>query len=209
MGKGVSALDPMVTTERFTAPAVKYAAAKGIRLALLRPPDGKEDWGNLLRTVHFIPQYTVPVGDPTVNWKADRTEFERAQAAGLTAMHMEPAVISISNESGQWETFQEVWDEASKGVPVDSKGVMKGTITYDEPRQLRLGDFDLAIDGFDWEIKMTTVQGPPWSVGYGIGDLTAELMFRTLDGSIQRVFSNKQIAAFTIENNGRVVPKVP
>jgi hypothetical protein len=48
----------IVTTERFTRDAVKFAKAKGIQLAVLRPLRD-EDWENLVRRVRLTIQMTA------------------------------------------------------------------------------------------------------------------------------------------------------
>src|SRR5437588_1164723 len=57
----------MVTTVGFTEPAALYGVAKGIRLAVLRPPDNNEDWGNLVTRVEVEIVPVVPT-NLRVSW---------------------------------------------------------------------------------------------------------------------------------------------
>lgn len=59
-----------VTTDRFTGPAAKFAAAKGITAAVLRPPRN-EDWKGILRRIEITISMPVPLGDPRIEWLAD------------------------------------------------------------------------------------------------------------------------------------------
>lgn len=43
--------------------------------------------------------------------------------------------------------------------------------------------------------------------GEGIAGLTAELALRTLDGSIHRIFSNRDLQQWTFDEDGKVVPR--
>jgi hypothetical protein len=54
------------------------------------------------------------------------------------------------------------------------------------------------ITGFGWRQRWE-VATEQYSVGLGIGGLTAELVLRTLDGQIHRIFTNRILVAWTVD----------
>ena len=70
----------VVTTVGFTAPAITYANAKGIRLALLRPPE-KEDWHGIYRKVVLDIIATGQTGLANITWQLHPDDHDKINAA--------------------------------------------------------------------------------------------------------------------------------
>lgn len=197
----------IVTTVGFTKPAIKYAAAKGIRLALLRPPEGDDDWANLVREINVSMQYSVPVQEPQVEWMVpdDQPEVLAAwSGGGLVSAES----VEIVHADGTMDTVHSL---AAKYVRVPASGtagIAVGEETFSDRSVLRVaGQPDLQVTGFKWQQRFE-VAVHQFTVGDGIGGLTSELMLRTLDGSVHKMFSNRDLAAWTLDASGRVVPKL-
>jgi hypothetical protein len=63
----------------------------------------------------------------------------------------------------------------------------------------------LRVEAWKWEVKVAsdTIQVV---VGDGVGGLVAELALRTIDGSIRRMFTNRQLEAWTFDGHN-VIPR--
>jgi hypothetical protein len=199
----------VVSTVGFSANAQKWANAKGVKLAILRVPEDHEDWGNLVTRIDFEMRLSVP-GDPTVRWFVDRSEADRfkdgSNPIGLRLFDD----LAIGADGEEPTPLRDVLEpeiqrEAASVRPGEA-GEVEGGKDFSEARWLRLpGEDPIKVTGYRWkqEIHAGTHN---FSVGVGVGGLTAELLLRSLDGSIHRLFTNRQIASLTFDGK-KVVPK--
>ena len=197
----------MVTTIGYTGPAQKYAAAKCIRLAMLRPPEGEEDWGKIIRQINFRLEMTTPVEDPTVNWLVVP---EDAQAVSNSPERGRASIddVELVYRDGRSETARTTIEQNVQPPPIGQAGVASGECAFEEPVLVRIAGWpDLHITGFTLS-QPWAIAPHEFSVGLGIGGLTAELVLRTLDGEIHRIFTNRDLVAWTIDGKGRVVPRL-
>ncbi len=196
----------MVTTVGYTKPAQVYAAAKGIRLAVLRPPEGEEDWGNLVQRIDFRMVTPYPVADPSVNWLVVPEDVEAAEAAPKRGQaHADD--VRLVYPDGRTATARQLLNEHVNRPPADGTGLADGRVDFDEPVLVALEGWpDLHIRGFTWSRPWETSEHT-FSVGLGVGGLAAELVLRTLDGEIHRIFTNNQFVAWTLDDSGRIVPR--
>ena len=100
----------VVTTEGFSDNAVKYATAKGIRLAILRPPRDA-DWGNLVRRVALTITATGQTGPPNVTWQLHPDDQDKLDAGSDRLGLVETAEIKLSDEEGTFTEFLPMLDE--------------------------------------------------------------------------------------------------
>lgn len=200
----------VVTTVGFSPQAIQYAAAKGIRLALLRPPE-EEDWDGLIKEMTIKVIATGQAGLANVNFTAHPDEVERL-ATGMTGLGVvETAQVKFATASGEecplLPILVEQLDE-DYGAAIDAGEATIGrTNTFDEPTRLHAPGISppLRITGWTWEAKITT-ETIEVVIADGVGGLVAELALRTIDGSIQQIFTNKQIAAWTFDGHD-IVPR--
>jgi hypothetical protein len=193
----------MLTTERFTGPAERYAAAKGITLALLRPPRD-EDWTGRARTVHIEIRMTVPVDGPKVQWMADAATPD-ALLAEVPGGMVETELLQLEDAQGARRSAKQEIDEAL-AAPLGFEGEWSGEHRFAEPTRLVVDNHEpIKVHGFRYRIKWGTMVDEV-VVGDGIGGLAAELVLKTLDGSIHRIFTNRQLQSWTFDPSGRVVP---
>jgi hypothetical protein len=150
----------IVTTERFTRDAVKFAKAKGIRLAVLRPLRD-EDWENLVRKVRLEIRMTALIGPPHVTWQLhpdDVGKIDDAEGArGLTATDS----VKLCDADGHRRPFAPILDqqlmEESKSVPPGGEGVVGRTVQVPEPTWLCApGLPPLRIAAWKWEAEWRT-----------------------------------------------------
>lgn len=198
----------MVTTVGYTKPARVYAAAKGIRLALLRPPEGEDDWKNVLQQIHFSLQMHVPEADPTISWKVLPEDAAALSGhAGQGQVHVDD--VEVVYPDGGSDTARALLERYVEPLPLGQTGVASGEATFEQPLLVRIEGWpDLRISGFTWS-QPWTVAEHSFTVGLGVGGLAAELVLRTLDGEIHRIFTNRELVAWTIDAEGQVVPRGP
>lgn len=198
----------VVSTVGFSDNAVKWADAKGLKLALLRIPK-EEDFGDLVQRIDFKMVFSAP-SDPQVQWFVDPSEAGRF-AEGKNPIGGRPIEdVQISNSVGELSPFgpllQPKIDEEYARLKPGQTAAISSRHDFQEPTWLHLtGEDPIRTSGFEWTVE---VQGGTrsFSAGIGVGGLTAELVLRTLDGEIHRIFTNKQIATWTFDGH-HVVPR--
>lgn len=193
----------IVTTERFTRDAVKFAKAKGIQLAVLRPLRD-EDWENLVRRVKLTIRMTALTGPPNVTWQlhpGDLTKINDGEGArGVTDIN----AIELSYANGHRESFKPILDqqlaEESASVPPGGEGIVGRTVQVSEPTWLCApGLPPLRVVAWKWEAEWRTSDPQTTVMGEGIAGLAAELILKTLDGSLHHVFTNREIQRWTFD----------
>jgi hypothetical protein len=194
----------MVTTERFTAPAAKFAAAKGITAAVLRPPR-EEDMKGIVRRIEITIRMLVPLGDPALKWRADPSVTDLEVAAAPKGMARTEDLLLLDANGVSRSAKGDI--ERVLAPPLDFEGEYVVSHDFDEPTWLQIGDAaPLKVIGFDsrqtWGHAVQEVV-----VGEGIAGLTAELALRSLDGSVHQIFSNREIQQWSFDDGGRVVPR--
>jgi hypothetical protein len=199
----------VVTTVGFSHNAKQWAAAKGLTLALLRPPEGDEDWGNLVKRIDFTMKMSAP-SDPTVQWFIDRSEAARFEGDRNPIGRRWLDDVQVGGEHSPPSPFRDLIepeiDAKYKTVPPGEPGEVGGMYEFDEPTWLYLpGEKPIRVTGYKWTQRIA-VATHEFSVGLGIGGLAAELLLRTLDGSIHRIFTNHQIQSWTFDGKN-VVPR--
>lgn len=199
----------VVTTVGFSDNAKQWAEAKGLTLALLRPPEGDEDWGTLVKRIDFTMKMSVP-SDPSVEWFVDRSEAWRFEEDRNPIGRRWLDDVQVGSEHGPPSPFRELIEpqiEAEyKIVRPGESGEVAGTHEFEQPTWLYLPDEQpIRVTGYKWTQRIA-VATHEFSVGLGIGGLAAELVLRTLDGSIHRIFTNRQIQSWTFDGK-KVVPR--
>jgi hypothetical protein len=193
----------IVTTERFTRDAVKFAKAKGIQLAMLRPMRD-EDWENLVRRVKLTIRMTSVTGPPNVTWQLhpdDVVKLADADGArGLTDIN----AIELGDANGQRQPFKPILDqqleEEPKSVPPGGEGVVGRTVQVSEPTWLCIPRLPpLRVAAWRWEAEWRTSDPHELLMGEGIAGLAAELVLKTVDGTLHRVFTNRDIQQWTFD----------
>lgn len=194
----------IVTTVGFTKPAIRYGEAKGIRLALLRPPD-EEDWQGVCRKVVLDIVMTGQAGLASVTWQLhpdDRHKID-GDSAGLGVT--ETAQLKLAVAEGAEHDFLPMLDaqltEDYGKVPLGGEATIGRFNTFDEPTWLIApGIPPLRVEAWKWEVKVGS-DTTQVIVGEGVGGLVAELALRTVDGSIRRMFTNRQLEAWTFNGH--------
>lgn len=197
----------VITTVGFSAHAKKWAQSRGIRLAVLRPPR-ENDWKGLVRRIDSELKFSVP-STPVVQFKIHPDEGHRFENEHNPIGDRPIEDIWLTDSSGTRFPFKSVFDplveaESSKIAPGEA-GEMEGSYDFDGEVFLLLPDEDpIRMTGFEWSQRVS-VGSHRFSAGDGIGGLAAELVLRTVDGEIHRMFTNKQIAELGFDKAGQVV----
>lgn len=199
----------VVTGVGFTPNAIAWAEAKGLTLAVLRPPNGDEDWGNFVRRIDVALTIVLPL-EPEVNWHIHESEVARFEGAVTPFGTRSVDDILVRVESRPRRTFREFLEPQLQSPQSESsesgERVTRGKLEFAERTWLELpGESPILVTGFSWSQKWIETKDQ-FSVGDGVGGLAAELVLRSIDGSIHRLFTNKQIQAWTFQE-GLVVPR--
>ncbi len=193
-----------VTTGRFTGPAAKFAAAKGVTAAVLRPPRD-EDWEGILRRIELTISMLVPLSDPRVEWLADPSVSTSEVASAPKGMARTEDLLLLDAAGNSRSAKNEL--DRILSPPLDFEGTYSGIHRFDETTLLQVGAADpLKVTGF----KFTQEWGHATQevvVSDGVPGLTAELVLRSLDGSIHRMFSDGELQQWTLADDGRVIPR--
>jgi hypothetical protein len=198
----------IVTTEGFTKPAIKFAEARGIKLAVLRPP-GKDDWGNLARRITLQTTITGQTGPPSVTWQLhpdDRDKILGDLARGL----MDTGALELGDGRGQRRSFFPLIDKQLKEdydtVPLGGADNIGRTNEFTEPTWLHAPGLPaLRVSAWKWEVEVASSTEEN-VIGDGIGGLAAELVIRTVDDKVHEMVTNRQIQSWTFDGHD-VVPR--
>lgn len=193
----------MVTTNRFTRDAAKFATAKGITAAVLRPPRD-DDWNGIIKRVEITISLQVALSDPEMSWQADPAV--NGAVAAAPRRKARTAEMHLIDEAGHRRPAQAEIERAI-APPLDFDGEYDVTFEFPGPTWLEIGDEpSVKVLAFrsrqDWGHARQEIV-----VGIGVEGLTAELVLRTLDGSIHRMFSNRDLQRWTFNTEGEVVPR--
>jgi len=199
----------IVTTQGFSANAEKYALAKGIRLAILRPPRD-EDWEGFIRRIELEITVTGQAGPPNVTWEIhpdDHDKVAEGQAArGLT----DTTSLRLSDEVGTTRDFlplleEQLHEEYGK-VSLGGSKTIGRLNKLEEPTWLHLpGAEPVRVNAWKWEVRVASAT-TTHIVDDSVAGLAAQLVLRTLGGSIGRMFRRSEIERWTFDGS-RVVPR--
>lgn len=198
----------VVTTVGFSKNAVAWAEAKSLKLAIMRVPEGDEDWGNLVQRIEFELKMSVP-SDPRMEWFVDESEASRFadghNPIGRRAIEDVFTGDAEGNLVPFGPTLQPQIDASYGALKPGAAGELTGRFEFEEPTWLHVsGEVPIRVKGYTWSATVA-VATRSFSTGIGVGGLAAELVLRTLDGSIHRIFTNKHLQAWTF-NGKQVVP---
>lgn len=198
----------VLTTVGFTKPAIQYAEAKGIRLALLRPPEDV-DWAGVCRKVLLDITTTGQAGLANVTWQLHPDDHDKMTVQTTRIGIAETAELKLADADGERRAFLPILEaqlsEDYGNVPLGGEATIGRVNVFEEPTWLNAPGLEpLRVDAWKWEVKIAsdTVQVV---VGDGIGGLVAELALRTIDGSVRRMFTNRQLEAWTFDGRN-VIP---
>lgn len=197
----------MVTTKGFSDQAQRYAESKGIRPALLRPPQ-EGDLDGLIQRVVISLDATARVRDPRIEWRVTEEDWPKvAELQGHLGL-TETDQLAITFSDGSSMGFGEIWRPIEGKIPLGADGVIRGEEIFDGKATLELPGYGpFPVTGFAWEVEMSTFRAFDVEAGLGIGGLVAELVLLSLDGEIHRIFTNHQLAKFGFDSEGRLQPR--
>lgn len=194
----------VVTTVGFTKPAIQYAEAKVIRLALLRPPE-EEDWAGVYRKVVLNITMTGQAGLANVTWQLHPDDHDKINGQNTGLGVTETAQLNLADANGEEREFLPIFDaqlaEDYGAVPLGGEATIGRVNVFEEPTWLIApGVPPLRVEAWKWEVRVSSDTSQV-VVADGIGGLVAELALRTIDGSIRRIFTNRQLEAWTFDGH--------
>jgi hypothetical protein len=198
----------VVTTVGFTRPAVQYAEAKGIHLALLRPPE-EQDWEGVYRRVQIEITMTGH-GLLSVSWHLHPHDAHKMAQEVTRLGLVQTRELELADADGRRRQFFALLDaqlaEDYGSVPFGEEATIGRINVFEEPTWLIAPAVEpLRVGGWRWEAKVAS-DTITVVVEDGVGGLVAELALRTLDGSVRRIFSNRDIQRWTFDGH-TVVPR--
>ncbi len=195
----------MVTTVGFTQGARGYAIDEGIMLVHLRSFE-ERDWQNRLAQIDLVVTCVGP-GGPRISWipvdpaaaeMLEREMPDETQIRANTSLYYDHAGVPLGTLSellGKWWT--------SLRVPL-SGGTLYGREIFDSSVSVAYGSGSLEVVGFDWEVA--TIESSK-TISIGPGERIAELIIRSLDGSLDEVIFDSDLLAWSVDDRGHVVPR--
>ena len=178
----------VVTTMGFTKPATQFATAKGIRLALLRPPED-DDWENLVRTINIELRMSGATEPPQISWRVREDVSELQQWP--TQQHLNVDDVRVVLSDGSQLTVKDLERSYVQAPAPGEAGIATGSADFADGAHLTIKGYpDLPVMGFDWS-QQFSAGVHRFTIGDGVGGLTSDLVLRTLDGDIHRIFSNR------------------
>ena len=210
----VEDIDPdesfVVTTVGFTGPAITYANARGIRLALLRPPK-EEDWHGIDRRVVLDIIATGQTGPANIIRQLHPDDHVKIDGDSTGTHTVETSQIKLADSDGNEREFFPIFDaqfaEGYGKVPLGGDATIGRVNIFDEPTWLvRPGRTTLRVQAWKWEVNVAS-DTTQVDVGDGVGllGLPSSRCARS-DGSIRRTFTNRQLEAWTFDGHA-VVPR--
>ena len=198
----------IITTQGFSENAVKYATAKGIQLAVLRPPR-EEDWESFIRRITLTITATGQTGPPRVTWHLHQDDFGKIEGDVHAHGLAETRDLELSNAKGERIRFLPLLDAQLKQdyvtVPLGGEGTIGRTNHVSAPTWLHApGLPPLRVVAWSWTVEVASVT-LEHVIGDGAAGLVAELLLRTVDGSQNRMITNQQIQSWTFDGKN-VVP---
>lgn len=197
----------VITSVGFTKPAVQYAEAKGIRLALLRPPED-EDWAGVVRKTVVEITTTGQEGIANVTWQLHPDDHDKVDGERNSLGVTETVQLRLADEQGNESAFLPVFEaqlsEDYGSVPLGEEAVIGRVNYFEKPTWLLVPNLPpLRVEAWKWEAKVAS-DTRQVVIESGVGGLVAELTLRTLDGSIHRFFTDHQLGAWTFDGHSVV-----
>jgi hypothetical protein len=199
----------IVTTEGFSDQAQQYASAKGIQLAVLRPPID-EDWEGVIRRVAFDITTTGQTCPATIQWHVHPNDHDKVESEPARKRLTETAQLKLADASGVEREFlpgfAEQLHEDYGAVPLGGEATIGRTNVFNEPTWLHVPGLEpLRVEAWRWHANVAS-STTSHVIGDGVGGLAAELVLRSVDGSIHRILSDRQIQSWTFDGR-RVMPR--
>ena len=198
-----------MTTVGFSDNAIQYATAKSIKLAVLRPPMD-EDWDGLIQRVTLELVATAQTRPPTVAWELHPDDHDKivgdTYRAGLTDTH----ALQLADRDGALQPFYPLLiDQFSKdygSVPLGGDQNIGRHNRFSEPTWLHVPDLEpLRVNAWSWSVRVASSTTTS-VVSEAVGGLAAELVMRTVDGTLHRMFTRDQMRSWTFDEK-TVVPR--
>lgn len=193
----------LLSTIGFSTGAIQFAERNGIRLAIFRPPDGNADWQDLVRRVVVDLRMSVLVGEPRLEFEAVPESPDDINAESVVSRTDETLLVG---PDGQETPISHLIDSAYGKCKPGEEGEYVHFEAYDPPRKLVIDNVSKAQVRSAKCTVQVGVATERIETGEGIGGVVAELVLRTLDGEVHRMFTNRQICEWRIEDH-LVAPK--
>ncbi|UZJ80565.1 restriction endonuclease [Fictibacillus sp. KU28468] len=201
----------VVTTMGYTQGARSFAEDEDIKLAILK--DFKEeDWGNRIRKIHIRGIMTF-MKTPTLGWVfSDEKELERINSLigeevgkSKEKRDVDTAETFFYNRNGdQQESYQQVLKPIFNLLPRNPGQKTSGRYEFDDIKYIKLNGILVGIRGFDYEYESDQ------SIFHSIideGEKIALLLFKVLDGTIDKIIFDQDLDKWTFNANGEVIEK--
>jgi len=199
----------VLSIEGFTKPASQFAEAKGIRLAILRPPRD-EDWDKLVRQVALRLTMTGQTGPPTLEWQLHPADQDKIAGTSTQSGLMATAELELSDQQGQRRPLlpilEEQMHEEYGKVPLGGKATIGRLNILHEPTWLHAPDLPaLRVDAWKWTMHVAS-STTEHTIDNAVGELAAALVLRSVDGAMRRMITRGEIESWTFDGK-RVVER--
>lgn len=199
----------VVTTEGYTKGARSFAEEEGIKLTILREFKD-EDWNDRVREIHIRGTFTI-MNTPRITWiAANQKEIDNfnanANKGEINSVQATNAVDSYFYDrlGNQQENFQTVLRPIFNSFPINPDSLTTGRYEFESIRYIKMAGVLVGIKGFDYEF--TSSQDVIETV-VDAGQKIALLLFRAVDGTLDKAIYDQDLDRWTFNQDGEVVPK--
>lgn len=197
----------VITTKGFTKGAVAFAKDEGISLAILKKLVD-EDLENRIRTI-VLKMRILSFANPLItSWisanEENRLKFNQA-CASMTGQVVEIPTASeyFLNAHGQRiESFRSYLEPFFNSLPREANKTLEGEHLFPQARYINMGGELIGIAGFVYRVDCheSIIESVT-----NAGEKVAVLILKMLDGSLDRLFFDVDISAWTFAGSGEVI----
>lgn len=153
-------------------------------------------------------------GLANITWQLNPDDHAKinGDSTGMQTVRDETAQAcrSTADFDGNQREFFPIFDaqfaEDYGKIPLGGDGIIGRVNIFHEPTWLVTARTPLRVEAWKWKAKVASRTRPRSSSGMASAGWVAELALRTIDGSIRRMFTNRQFEAWTFDGH-TVIPR--
>ncbi|MDA1531021.1 restriction endonuclease [Bacillus cereus group sp. TH260-2LC] len=199
----------VVTTEGYTKGARSFAEEEGIKLAILRGFKDT-DWDGRIQKIHITNTFIL-MDTPQISWVAtNQEEIDKFHTfANTNEINSVQEISTIDTyfydeQGNQQENLQSVLKPVLNSFPRNTNSPTSGRYEFESTKYVKLAGVLTEVKGFDYEFTILKIVS---KTVVDTGQKIALLLFKVIDGTLDKVIFDQDLDAWTFKDNGEVIPK--
>ncbi|ANB49268.1 MULTISPECIES: restriction endonuclease [Bacillus] len=196
----------IVTTVGYTREARNFAEDEGIKLALLGE-FSEVDWGGRIKNIHLKMNIVVP-NTPLIEFVPTGNKIKAHTPKSCS----EPKSVSAKDsyfydkEGNRKDNYKTVLEPVFRNLNINknSNCKIKGFHPFDDLKYILQDGNLIGIKGFNYEQSFSLVVEENI---IGVGEKIALMVFKVLDGTIDKLIFKEDIDKWTFSTEGEVIKK--